>query len=297
MRVASVAQMGTRIAAKRRTLIARYCSYMSVLPVLNLLAVMKGLLDKLSRFLMRVWGKAVFRNPVIVWRIRLHARKVFDRGSAEHCRPKSLVDCHVSFINLTSREDRLVEFRAEFERLGLPIAHRFEAVEMENGALGAAKSHYGAVAAARARRPGEIIGVCEDDLQFLVSRKQIEDCYAEFAETPSIDVLCLAFMNKNSTHKKSTVEVEVGNTLAISNNIMTMSCYFLKPRAIGPVLQSLETSAKLLERGFPWRYAAGDVYWQRLQQGKLTFAVPSLRVARQRAGFSTIYQHYKDVAV
>lgn len=270
---------------------------MSILLLLKTLAVLKGFLESLSMLLMKTWGTVVLRNPTMPWKFRFFLSKRLSIRSAAVCFPLSLVDCDVSFINLAARKDRLVEFREEFARLGLPIAHRFEAVEMPNRMLGAAKSHHAAIAAAAARRPGEIIGVCEDDLQFLVGKEQLDECFAEFARNPYLDVLCLGFMVKNSSHKRKTVEIAVGKLLVASNNVMTQSCYFLKPRAIGPVLKSLETSATLLARGFPWRYAAGDVYWQRLQQGRLTFAIPSFRVARQRAGFSDIWQSHKDIAV
>jgi len=208
-----------------------------------------------------------------------------------------LKDLDVTFINLESRPDRAAAIGEEFSKLGLPSPRRFDAVMSDNAMLGAATSHYAAIKQASLEAGARPIMICEDDLQFLCDRATLEELYCEFLDQKDLDVLCLAFMIKNTTRETRSKPVVVSTNLMSSNEIITQACYILKPRAVQPMLLSLDMSKRLLTRGIPWRYAAGDVLWQRLQQGKLFFAIPAARTTRQRAGFSDIWQVYKDLAV
>ena len=208
---------------------------------------------------------------------------------------ESLKNLDVTFINLDSRPDRAAAIQEEFSRLRLPPPRRFGAVSSDNAMLGAATSHYEAIKQASLRAGARPIMVCEDDLQFLCDRETLEEIYCEFIKNHELDVLCLAFLVKNTTRNRPSKPIVVSTNLLSSNEIITQACYILKPRAVPLVLGSLDMSRALLARGLPWHFAAGDVLWQRVQQGKLFFAIPAVRISRQRAGFSDIWQSYKSL--
>ena len=209
----------------------------------------------------------------------------------------NLAEISATYINLDRRSDRAEQIEREFSRLRLGAPERFSALENHNPMLGAAQSHLAVLENLVASSPNSLVMVCEDDLIFTGSRAELDGVVEEFANDSRLDVLCLAYMIKNTTRAINVKEVRASEHLLISNHILTQACYVLKPSAIAPVIRSLRQSVRLLSAGVQWSYAAGDVYWQTLQQGKLFFAYPEKRLARQSAGHSDIWNHYKDLAV
>lgn len=262
---------------------------------LHAISVSRHLLAAFEKWGIRKWAGRTYGHSRALWRFRFFLRSHFWLRRTEASQWESLKNLDVTFINLDSRPDRAAAIQEEFSRLRLPPPRRFGAVSSDNAMLGAATSHYEAIKQASLRAGARPIMVCEDDLQFLCDRETLEEIYSEFMGNPLVDVLCLAFIIKNTTRMTAGEPVEVGPNLLISNEIITQACYVLKPRAIATVLASLDGSRILLGRGLPWRYAAGDVLWQRVQQGKLFFAVPKVRTSRQREGFSDIWQSYKSL--
>lgn len=209
----------------------------------------------------------------------------------------NLAEISATYINLDRRSDRAKQITREFSRLRLGAPERFSAVEDDNPMLGAAKSHLAVLQKLVASSPNSLVMVCEDDLIFSGSRAELDGVVEEFANDRRLDVLCLAYMIKNTTRAVKVKEVRASEHLLISNQILTQACYVLKPSAIAPVIGSLRQSIRLLSAGVQWSYAAGDVYWQTVQQGRLFFAHPENRLARQSAGHSDIWNMYKDLDV
>jgi len=251
------------------------------------------LLGVFEKWVVQKWAVRTYGHSRFIWRFRFFLRRHFWIRDAGASQAQLLKDLDVTFINLESRPDRAAAIGEEFSKLGLPSPRRFDAVMSDNAMLGAATSHYAAIKQASLEAGARPIMICEDDLQFLCDRDTLEKIYCEFTGNPLVDVLCLAFIIKNTTRTTTGEPVEVGPNLLISNEIITQACYILKPRAVMPVLSSLAGSGALLARGLPWAFAAGDVLWQRVQQGKLFFAIPKVRLGRQREGFSDIWQTQK----
>ena len=246
----------------------------------------------------RLWARYKFANPTAAWMLRWWFRSVISPLVRRRFLGEDLLaKIPVTYINLDKRSDRSETIRREFLHIGLRSPRRFSAIEDENPMLGAARSHLAVLEDFALSSPESLVMVCEDDLTFIGSREELDQVVEEFAGDPRLDVLCLAYMIKNTTKAVEVKEVRATEHLLISNQILTQACYVLKPSAIIPVIGSLRQSIRLLSAGVQWSYAAGDVYWQTLQQGRLFFAYPEKRLARQSAGHSDIWNHYKDLAV
>lgn len=213
------------------------------------------------------WAWRTMRTP------RAHRSNTASQGF-------SLDDASIVYINLAKRPDRDRQIRTEFDRLGLTGAHRFEAIEHANGGLGCALSHEACLAGAL-KNPGAVTIVCEDDVEFLAPRETIEALIDGFLQDSRLDVLCLG---------NAPVEplIKISETLSIGNAIQTTSCYVVKARSVPLIAHSASKSAARLSAGKSYERNAFDQIWKKNQQGKLFFAVPNARVARQRPSFSDI---------
>lgn len=245
-----------------------------------------------------VWSRFRYSNPRFLWLFKFYARTVL-RPTRRRRNEQSaeFIDCPTTYINLKGRPDRARQTQQEFKRLGMRNVVRFEAVDLPNRSLGAASSHHRILSTFLEERLTSPALICEDDVEFLADASELQRIYAEFVDDPRLDVLCLAFLIKNTVKDRLLAPWGISEHLMISNEVVTQACYVVKPSALVPLVKSLNRSKRLLELGVPWHLAAGDVLWQSLQQGRLTFAIPRDRVVRQRAGFSDIYGVYKDIPV
>lgn len=264
--------------------------------LLRLLSLCRHLIEVARAQAIRLWAVARYWNPLYPWLIRWWLRTNLPVRTPTSA-PQDLSDIPVFFINLERRTDRATQIYEEFSRLGLRPPERFNAIEDPNPMLGAAKSHLKVLEESLSSFPGSMIMVCEDDLVFQCSRDELNRAVEEFARDKRLDVLCLAFMIKNLVREPTIKRVSVGENLLVSNQIITQACYVVKPRAMRKVIQSLRQSVRLLSAGVQWRYAAGDVHWQTLQQGTLFFSHPEKRLARQSPGHSDIWNLYKDLEI
>lgn len=185
----------------------------------------------------------------------------------------------VFWINLPKNTDRSSRVGRQFELLEIRDAQRFDGVPSENGALGCALAHINVLRNYPNSAPA--IMVCEDDVEFLVARSYLDTVLKEFFANPALSVLCLGFNSFGRT-------IDVSKNLLISRRIQTTSCYVVKAEAVHFLLKSFLESAEKLERGGDERIWAIDQHWTKLQGGKLFFAVPRIRVAKQAAGFSDV---------
>lgn len=211
--------------------------------------------------------------------LRFGVRKLSSIWATAPVSPLAAENLPVHFINLSSRRDRLRETQDELQRMELVQTSRFDAIKTDNGALGCALSHAGVL---EGLKPGETaVMVCEDDIEFLVSPEELRALIQEFLENPVLDVLCVAFNVLAKGHP-------VSSRLAITSNTQTLACYVAKAPALGLLKDSFLESAELIKEGRPLGRVAADQHWKRLQRRTLIFAIPEMRVARQRPSFSDI---------
>ena len=223
------------------------------------------------------------RRPV--WIFRFLLRGTIKGHKPDRAEMPVWAEIPVFYINLESREDRDREVRKEFGRIGLKNYQRFNGIHHDYGILGCALSHSGLLASL-----GNIQGpaiICEDDIEFLASEKELEQVLREFLEDDRLDVLCIA--NNYMTKPRP-----VGKLLAIVDNTQTASCYVVKERSRHFLTEIFQKSAEKLERGGNESIYAPDIYWKKLQRRRLFFAIPRERVARQRASYSDIQKNWVD---
>jgi Glycosyltransferase family 25 (LPS biosynthesis protein) len=215
---------------------------------------------------------------VVVWAWRYALRRLLTRPP----RSPGNVPQEIRgwFINLQSRSDRrrtTTEHLSTFPTLKL---ERWQATADGNGALGCAQSH-ASVLENFISQDLDFALVVEDDIEFLVSETELAEIVAEFLNDASLDVLCLANSNQISPRR-------ISEALSISCSTQTAAAYLLKRRAAKPLLRKFRRSIALFGAGEPKKVAAIDQQWKPLQRGRLIFAVPHERVARQRPSFSDI---------
>jgi glycosyl transferase family 25 len=191
----------------------------------------------------------------------------------------------VFYINLNYRLDRKSETLEEFARINVEDAVRVAAIRAQNGALGCARSHVKALEALRQEDFG-IAMICEDDVEFLIDRSQLDSVLQEFQAIDGLGVLCLA----NRVHGP---RFPVSKLLAISNNIQMAACYVVKPAALKPLLASFQRSVEGLSEGRSTLDFAIDQRWKEVQTSKVFFSIPRKPVARQRRSYSDIEKKVK----
>lgn len=193
--------------------------------------------------------------------------------------------CRIVYINLASRPDRRLEIEEEFSRLRVRDFRRFEAIAKERGIVGCNLSH--AAVLRGENHSEELVLVCEDDAQFLVSREKIDQIIESFVSQSWLDVLCLGNVVENKV-------VRVDQNFAISNNVQTTSCYVVRREHLALIASIFAKSARKLERGSPVWLNALDIAWKSVQRWRLVFAVPHEPTVIQRASFSDIEKKEVD---
>jgi len=189
-----------------------------------------------------------------------------------------LDDCLIKYINLDERVDRDTLIKSSFEQLNLNSYSRFSAIKESPGSLGCSKSHYDIVSSWKPKK-NQLLMVCEDDIEFLLSKDQINEIINEFANNDKLSVLCLAYNHR--------LENPISPLLSISANIQTTGCYIIKDY-MKPVLEStFQYSIDLHDAKINNGYSAIDQVWKILQTD-FFFAITNLRAAYQRESYSDI---------
>ena len=223
-------------------------------------------------------------GAVYLWRRLYNALPL---GGHRADREHGLARCEVRYINLAARTDRRRETEGLFRNLAIE-AHRVDAFPAKPGILGCALSH---VLALTEPSGGEkMLMICEDDIDFLASRKTLDSLIEEFHRNPALDVLCLGYSLQSRP-------IPISRHLQITENTQTTSCYVVKDNAAAVLSDIFAKSADDLVAGVDSRVAALDIAWKEVQDGTLVFAVPRERAAIQRPGHSDIAQSFVDYGV
>uniref|UniRef100_A0A6C0DRA3 Glycosyltransferase n=1 Tax=viral metagenome TaxID=1070528 RepID=A0A6C0DRA3_9ZZZZ len=197
-------------------------------------------------------------------------------------------------INLDSRQDRLKITAGEF----VSLSSNFQRLSASTGgATGCLDSHCRALEnylAADTHKPAVMI--CEDDVQFTVSRPIIDQHIREFMEHPTAKVACLGFNAKRYEPYSSLYNR--------ARDIQTRVCYIVKHEFAAELNQLWRQiyTARLSGKPLKWYddvYRAlpitnktsdnyrGDQSWKILQQDTV-FLTPKTRLAIQRPSYSDI---------
>lgn len=235
------------------------------------------------------WCVRFLTAPLEARRLRRVYSEQVDAGARDSGLVASDVDhglkrCDVRYINLDQRPDRRADFEREMRKLNVTWHMRVPATAASPGSLGCALSHT-RVLRESMEKPGRLLFVCEDDVEFVSPRHELDVLVEEFVARPDLKILALA--NRTAWH------IPISERLGVSSDIQTSAAYVVKPEMVSELADVFDTSVRRLAAGSPDRVAALDIVWKGLQNKRL-FAVPRYRCVTQRAGYSDIQNRSVD---
>jgi glycosyl transferase family 25 len=199
---------------------------------------------------------------------------------------------HVFYINLEHRLDRKTHVTQQLETIGLNhVAQRFNAIKMENGAIGCSMSHLTLLQNAIRNRLEHIL-IVEDDIQFLnpeLFKTQINTFLER--HNNEWDVILLAGNNMPPYQQIDNMCVKV-------SQCQTTTGYLVNGHYIQKLLDNVKTGlTNLLHTPKQHTLYAIDKYWFNLQKIDRWFLIIPLTVV-QREDYSDIEKkviNYKSV--
>ena len=195
---------------------------------------------------------------------------------------ESLIQNHF-YINLDSRNDRLVSCENELKKIGLERPCRFSAIKTRHGIVGCGISHLRCLE--KARDEGlPYITIFEDDI-IIPKPNQVKNIVNRILQSGvEWDVLCLAG-NAFRPHK------EEEDDYVVVNRMYCGTAYIVKAHFYDILIDNIRDSlTKILETGD--RKYSWDAHWIQLQQKHRFLLINPLSIY-QRPDYSDIEQ--KDV--
>jgi len=187
---------------------------------------------------------------------------------------------HIYYINLEHRKDRKDNVEKELQKINLINFERFNAIKMQNGAIGCSMSHLKCLEQAKKLDLPHIF-ICEDDIEFI---------------NPSL------FINQVNKFLKSKIEWDVilvaGNNMIPYNpvndyciqvaNCQTTTGYIVKNNYFDKLIANYKEGIQLFLRNQDKKQLyAIDKYWLQLQQQDKWYLIIPLSVV-QRVDYSDI---------
>lgn len=185
---------------------------------------------------------------------------------------------HTFYINLESRKDRKHLVEKELTLLGI-TPNRFNAIQLENGAIGCSMSHLKCLEIAK-QNNWEHVLIVEDDIKFLDPKLFIEQ-FNKVWNIRNFDVLLIAGNNVPPYFKIDESCVKV-------TRCQTTTGYIVMNHYFDTLIQNIrEGIGKLMREPSKHVLYAIDKYWFQLQQRDRWLLITPLTVT-QREGYSDI---------
>ena len=183
------------------------------------------------------------------------------------------------YINLLSRTDRKEHVENELKKLGITNPTRFNAIKMENGALGCSISHLKCIELAK-KSNYEYVFICEDDITFLNPTLFTMQLQMFLSKHKSWDMILVAGNNM--------VPYEaIDNTCIKVSNCQTTTGYIVRKEYYDKLMENYkEGIQKQLKEPTVPDYKI-DKYWFKLQKEDNWFLIIPLTVI-QREDYSDI---------
>lgn len=193
---------------------------------------------------------------------------------------------HAFYINLDYRTDRKEHIEKELNKIGVK-AHRFNAVKLDNGAIGCSMSHLKCLEIARDNKYDHIL-IIEDDTKFLdppLFKNQLNSFLKNHVN--QWDVVLLAG-NNVPPYKK------VDNTCVKVTSCQTTTAYLVNGTYLNTLIQNIRDGMYKLLRNpeIKFHYAI-DKYWFSLQRKDNWYLITPLTVV-QREDYSDIEKKNTD---
>jgi hypothetical protein len=240
------------------------------------------------RHLVRSLKKIKKESEAKLLQLRWVTRRTLGSELVTPVKDDALSAVSIRVINLDRRSDRLENFSHEMRTLGIEQWTRISGVDGKSkyvnlepffaGSIACTESHIEALSLGKAPAAAAVM-VCEDDLEFLVSREEIATLIAEFLANRLLSVLCLSGRVRGGSFS-------ISKNLKVGMGIVGRGCYIAKPHAIQPLVRSFAEGIPALTRGRA--SGKGDRKWRKLQRRGYFFASPRHQVAQQGRGYSDI---------
>jgi glycosyl transferase, family 25 len=185
---------------------------------------------------------------------------------------------HAFYINLESRPDRKIYVEEQLKNIGLN-AKRFNAIKMQNGAIGCSMSHLRLIETAKANDWDHVL-IVEDDIQFTNPTLFIGQ-FSKFLSNHDFDVVLIAGNNMPPYTKIDDTCVQV-------THCQTTTGYLVKNHYYDALIKNYKAGILNLMKD-PRNHAlyAIDKYWFNLQAKDRWYLITPLTVT-QREDYSDI---------
>lgn len=187
---------------------------------------------------------------------------------------------HIFYINLDHRTDRKSHVETQLAKIGLQGFQRFNAIKMENGAIGCSMSHLKLLQQALKSGLDHIL-IVEDDIEFLDPELFRTQLARFFKEQSLWDVVLFAGNNMPPYEK-------VGDTCVKVTRCQTTTGYLVNGHYIEKLMNNVKMGLTNLLRD-PTNHTqfAIDKHWFALQEKDNWFLITPLTVV-QREDYSDI---------
>ena len=194
----------------------------------------------------------------------------------------SLADIkNIFYINLEHRTDRKEHVEKELLKIGFKAAQRFNAIKMENGAIGCSMSHLRILQDAQKNNLDHIL-IVEDDITFL-DPELFKNQLNKFFETHKNDWDVVLLAGNNMPPYKN-----IDDTCIQVTRCQTTTGYIVNGHYIKTLLQNVKIGlTHLINKPSEHAKYAIDKYWFVLQQLYKWYLIVPLTVV-QREDYSDI---------
>ena len=186
---------------------------------------------------------------------------------------------NVMYINLASRTDRNERVISELKKIGVNKPERFNALKLEDGALGCSMSHLKCIELAK-KNNYEYVFVCEDDIEFLNPKLFLTQLKNFLNSNIAWDTLLVAGNNM-------LPYLPVNDTCIKILNCQTTTGYIVKREYYDILIDNYKSGIQnLLKEPFNNEYKI-DKYWFKLQRKDNWYLIIPLTII-QREDYSDI---------
>jgi glycosyl transferase family 25 len=187
---------------------------------------------------------------------------------------------HCFYINLESRTDRRTHVEKQLKTIGITHFERFNAIQLENGAIGCSMSHLRCLEIAKQNNWNHVL-IVEDDITFLKPELFINQINQFFKRHTNWDVVLLAGNNMPPYTQIDDYCVKV-------NKCQTTTGYLVQKQYFDTLIHNFREGLKLLLRD-PTKHVlyAIDKFWFNLQIKDNWYLIIPLTVV-QREDYSNI---------
>jgi glycosyl transferase family 25 len=186
---------------------------------------------------------------------------------------------HAFYINLECRPDRKIYVENQLKQIGIH-GQRFNAIKMENGAIGCSMSHIKLLEIAKKNNWDHIM-IVEDDIQFTNPPLFLQQLNTFFSLHKDFDVLLLAGNNVPPYTKIDDTCVQVKQCQTTTGYIVQKHYYDIL------IHNYREGLIRLLREPHNHCFYAIDKYWFHLQKTDKWYLIIPLTVS-QREDYSNI---------